>query len=567
MNEIIERIELLEKRLADNSINRQSIDLNSFTKKSNSVPLVLKIGKIQKNSDNKSLIFPALIPFANSKGICIEVDETNRDIIHTFMQSLCLQIINQLPLELCKISLIDTKNLGANFRIIKNLDKSIIGNGIIVDENNIRTILDEHFNHATQIIQDYLTYHKSLSEYNIESGHTEPYRFLFISNFPYKFSKDSIDKITTLLDNSKTAGIHVILTYDKSLQVSNTNEINQLINQLISISPTSQGGSKFVIKNLKENYIFNNLYDFQLDLNITNDDIDKQVKEINKYYQKTKDENETISGISIPIGKVGSQKHNFIFGYDSNNYHAIVGGQSGMGKSVLLNNIIARGIDTYSPDELRFVLLDCKGTEFSEYKVINNNDHIQMFCSSSDVEKGIKVVQFIDDELKRREQIFNAINAKNIDDYRIKSKKVMPRLICIIDEFQVLFNSTVKNANYVESVLISRVLKVGRSFGIHLIVCTQSLGDGVRRSFLENIPLRIALGMTPEQSLNFLGMNNNAAGNLALGKAIYNPRNGDIKANKNVNVDFLSSDKVESIIQRFKSKAIKYEKFDKTKIE
>ncbi|TAH30103.1 MAG: DNA translocase FtsK [Cytophagales bacterium] len=566
MNKLIQKLEKIESELAGKSLTSGNFGFDKLTQKTNSVPSVIKIGNIAKNISNKQINFPAFIPFAKSKGICIEVSDFNKDTCHILLQDICLQLIKQLPTDLCKVSLIDTKNLGANFRIIKSLNNSIIGNGIVVDDSSIKHILDENFNRATQIIQDYLTEFRSLSEYNQKSGQFEPYRFIFISNFPYKFTKDNIEKIITLLENSSQAGLYVVLTYDKSISTNNSTEVKQVLSQLTYIKQNTEESPIFEISNIQEKDLYNKLYEFHLE-NISTNELTSQVSIINKDYQSSNEDKITIGGIKIPIGKVGTQPHNFTFGFDSDNYHAIIGGQSGKGKSVLLNNIIALGIDTYSPNELRFVLCDCKGTEFSEYKSIDENAHIQVFCSSSDVEKGIKVVNFIDDELKRRETIFSEVNAKNIDDYVLKSGKPMPRLICIIDEFQVLFTSTVKNTNYVESILVTKVLRVGRSFGIHLIVCTQSLGDGVRKSFLENIPLRLALGMTNDQSSSFLGMNNLAAGNLPRGKAVYNPTNGDVRANKMVNIDYLSDTDVSQILSNFKAKNIKYQPFEKTKIE
>ena len=115
---------------------------------------------------------------------------------------------------------------------------------------------------------------------------------------------------------------------------------------------------------------------------------------------------------------------------------------------------------------------------------------------------------------------------------------VLYRLVCIIDEFQNLFTaSDYKIQNFAEELLVSKLLKQSRSLGIHLIVATQSLGDGVRSSILNNIPLRIALGMTEWQSSSFLASNNTAAKNLERGLAIYNNSNGELSANTLIKID------------------------------
>jgi parallel beta-helix repeat protein len=59
----------------------------------------------------------------------------------------------------------------------------------------------------------------------------------------------------------------------------------------------------------------------------------------------------------------------------------------------------------------------------------------------------------------------------------------------------------------------------------------------VRGSILNNIPLRIALGMTEWQSASFLSSKNIAAKNLERGIAVYNGNNGEMDGNEFVKVD------------------------------
>ena len=108
------------------------------------------------------------------------------------------------------------------------------------------------------------------------------------------------------------------------------------------------------------------------------------------------------------------------------NNHSIYGRRSGKGKTVFLDNIIARAINIYGPDELRFVLLDMKGIEFNDFK---NIPHVQAFCSSSNAENGMKIIEFLQKDLKNREALFNQVEASNIVEYKRKSGKPMPRLL------------------------------------------------------------------------------------------------------------------------------------------
>ena len=130
----------------------------------------------------------------------------------------------------------------------------------------------------------------------------------------------------------------------------------------------------------------------------------------------------------------------------------------------------------------------------------------------------------------------------------------MPRLLVIIDEFQNLFTGNYKADGYIEDVLIKTVLRLGRAYGVHLICCTQSLGDGVRTSFLNNIPLRVAFQMARDQSQQFLSIGNTFAEDLEVGQIIYNDRDGVAAKNNMVKVDFLSSAQVKARVAKLVDK-------------
>jgi DNA segregation ATPase FtsK/SpoIIIE-like protein len=288
------------------------------------------------------------------------------------------------------------------------------------------------------------------------------------------------------------------------------------------------------------------------------------IKQMNALHETTGipvSENFNINeGIKIPVGKQRNKTFYFRLGHGATNFHAIIGGRSGKGKTVFLDNIIARGMNIYSPDELRFVLLDMKGIEFSEYK---NVPHVQAFCSSSNFENGLKIIEFLQSELRNREALFNSVEASDIVQYKKKSGKTMPRLLVIIDEFQNLFTGNYKTDGIVEDTLIKQILRIGRAYGIHLLCCTQSLGDGVRSSFLNNIPLRIAFQMTQDQSRSFLSISNTAADSLKVGEVIYNEQDGLLSENIFVNIDHLISDEVQQLLKEFEKSGKPYQSFEK----
>ncbi len=80
----------------------------------------------------------------------------------------------------------------------------------------------------------------------------------------------------------------------------------------------------------------------------------------------------------------------------------------------------------------------------------------------------------------------------------------MPRLIVVIDEFQVLFSDN-KSTKAVEGHL-NTLLKKGRSYGVHLVLATQTMrSSDIDSSFKAQIANRIALPMDAEDSSSVLG--------------------------------------------------------------
>lgn len=115
---------------------------------------------------------------------------------------------------------------------------------------------------------------------------------------------------------------------------------------------------------------------------------------------------------------------------------------------------------------------------------------------------------------------------KDLSDYRKHEK--MPRLIVVVDEFQVLFsdNST-KGKESVEQSL-NTLLKKGRSYGVHLILATQTMrGSGIT-SLMSQIANRIALPMDAEDSNSILN-NDDAACELVRPEGIFNNNGGHQK--------------------------------------
>ncbi len=232
-----------------------------------------------------------------------------------------------------------------------------------------------------------------------------------------------------------------------------------------------------------------------------------------------------------------------------------IGGRSGSGKSNLVNVIIQNIAYLYSPDEVELFLLDYKdGVEFNSYTQPYLT-HASLIAVNSNVSYGVSFLEYILEEKNRRSELFKQTNSKDFKEYREKTENKLTRIVIIIDEFQTLF--TTKDKIKIEQIF-AEILRKGRSFGIHLILSTQTLSGvdvGSISQLKSQIGNRIALAMGQEESMTFLSINNDAAVKLK-GKpeAIYNNRAGNVDGNKKVFIPFASREKMSILLEKINEK-------------
>lgn len=179
----------------------------------------------------------------------------------------------------------------------------------------------------------------------------------------------------------------------------------------------------------------------------------------------------------------------------------------------------------YAPNEVQLFLLDYKeGVEFNAYIDPNILEHARLVSVASSVGFGMSFLSWLCKEIQKRADLFKQFKVKDLSDYRKHEK--MPRLIVVIDEFQVLFSDN-KSTKAVEGHL-NTLLKKGRSYGVHLVLTTQTMrGTDINPSFKAQIANRIALPMDAEDSDSILG--DDVACELVRPEGIFNNNGGHQK--------------------------------------
>ena len=110
-----------------------------------------------------------------------------------------------------------------------------------------------------------------------------------------------------------------------------------------------------------------------------------------------------------PIGRTGATKLQYLAIGKGTCQHALIAGKTGSGKSTLFHVIITNLALWCSPEQVEFYLVDFKkGVEFKCYAT-HRLPHARVVAIESDREFGLSVLQRVDDELKRRGDLFRKL--------------------------------------------------------------------------------------------------------------------------------------------------------------
>ncbi|WP_018653547.1 FtsK/SpoIIIE domain-containing protein [Actinomadura flavalba] len=174
--------------------------------------------------------------------------------------------------------------------------------------------------------------------------------------------------------------------------------------------------------------------------------------------------------------------------------HGLIAGTTGAGKSELLQTLIASLAVANRPDELTFVLIDYKGG--AAFQDCAKLPHTVGMVTDLDGHATERALESLAAELRRREEIFLAAGAKDLDDHNDlrasdASLPSVPRLLLVIDEFAAMVTEL---PDFVTGLV--DIGRRGRSLGVHLLLATQRPAGVVTADIRANTNLRIALRVT-----------------------------------------------------------------------
>lgn len=166
--------------------------------------------------------------------------------------------------------------------------------------------------------------------------------------------------------------------------------------------------------------------------------------------------------------------------------HLLVAGQTGSGKSVMINDILTSLLYRNSPSDLKLILVDPKQVELTPY---NDIPHL-LTPVINEPEKCISALKWAVAEMERRLRTMAEVGKRNIGEYNnLKKEEGMPYIVIVIDELADLMMMAARDVE----ALIVRLAQKARAAGIHLILATQRPSVDVITGLIKaNVPARIA---------------------------------------------------------------------------
>lgn len=231
----------------------------------------------------------------------------------------------------------------------------------------------------------------------------------------------------------------------------------------------------------------------------------------------------------IPLALGKDIYGNSIIGDLAQMSHLIMAGTTGSGKSVCINSIIASILYRFTPDHLRFIMIDPKMVEMQIY---NTLPHL-IIPVVTDPKKVLLAFRWIIDEMEKRYKIFAKAGVRNIAKFNARAKSprhsddgtqtsvgTMSYIVVIINELSDLMRtvpSEVENA-------IARITQMGHVVGIHMIIATQTpRADVVTGVIKANIPSRIAFQVSSGLDSRIILDEKGAERLLGQGDMLYQP--------------------------------------------
>ncbi|QQW78532.1 FtsK/SpoIIIE domain-containing protein [Helicobacter pylori] len=505
-------------------IQAQFTDAPKFNETS-AYPKFLSCGLLEikgKNGANMEFLLPKVYPFP-PKSLYIEHEKDGQ-----FLREMLMHLLSSAPLVQLEVILVDALSLGGIFNLARRLlDKDndfIYQKRILTENKEIEEALKHLYEYLKVNLQEKLAGFRDFAHYNEEKEDRLPLKALFLSGVD-ALSKDALYYLEKIMRFGSKNGVLSFV----NLESEKNNQSAEDLKKHAEFFKDTTSFERFKYLNVE---VIN-------DQGIKSQHMQDFADKIKAYYEKKKAVKRELKDlqkdekfwtkssqyeVSVPVGwGINHKEVRFEIGELQN--HTLICDHSGSGKSNFLHVLIQNLAFYYAPNEVQLFLLDYKeGVEFNAYVADTPLEHARLVSVASSISYGITFLKWLCGEMEKRADRFKQFNVKDLNNYRKHDE--MPRLIVVVDEFQVLFSDN-KSTKAVEGHL-NTLLKKGHSYGVHLVLATQTMrGTDINPSFKAQIANRIALPMDAEDSTKIL--DDDVACELVRPEAIFNNNGGHQK--------------------------------------
>ncbi len=514
---------------------------------------------------------PLCLAYPEQGSILFETADRGHDEAIGTLNNIILRLLATAPPGRLNFTILDPVGLGQNFAGIMHLadhEEQIINSRIWTQSGQIEQKLADLNEHMEKVIQMYLrNEYASIAEYNEQAGViAEKYYFLVVADFPVNFTETAAKRLLSIAASGARCGVYMLMHWDQRQPLPPEFIPDELRASCVCLSGK---GKPFLLAGKA-------IPGTSLVLDAPPAP-EFAIEFVNKVGQSSRDSSRvevpfahvapaeaevwtatTTSELRVPIGRTGATKFQYLAIGRGTCQHALIAGKTGSGKSTLFHVIITNLALWCRPEEVEFYLVDFKkGVEFKCYAA-HRLPHARVVAIESDREFGLSVLQRVDDELKHRGDLFRQLGVQDIAGYkRAGGAEPIPRSLLIIDEFQEFFVED-DRISQTASLLLDRLVRQGRAFGIHVLLGSQTLGGAytVARTTLGQMVIRVALQCNEADAYLIMDENNPAPRLLSRpGEGIYNDMAGMIEGNSPFQVVWLPDQVRETYLAKVRAKA------------